>query len=237
MAADPLIETLLVLQDRDVRRDEIQKRLDEIPVSIAGYEAKIAAAKAVLQARIDEAQALELSRRDCEKQMTQAENDRAKFRTQQMSVKKNDEYAAFEKQIEAAGNLIDELETKTMEAMVKIDEFALVLKKQRETTAAEVAVHQGNIDSLTRVKKELEADLISASAAVDAVKGKVPAAALSTYTYVKTRVKRPPYIVPVSESRCMGCHLKVSSDVLTLIRTRDALTRCDSCGRIVYMEH
>lgn len=237
MALDPLIETLLVLQERDVRRDELQKRLDEIPSGVAGYESKIAAAKAVLQKTLDEEKAIELARRDLEKQMTQAENDRAKFRTQQMAVKKNDEYAALEKQIDGAGVLIDGLETKTMEAMLKIDEFAPVVKKQRETTAAEIAKHQAGIESLLRVKAELEKDLAASSAETDAARAKVPAEALATYLYVKTRVKRPPYVVPAEDGRCLGCHLKISSDITSQMRVRGVLTRCGSCGRIVYMEH
>lgn len=237
MAADPLIESLLVLQERDVARDDLLKRLEETPQRIASHEAKIAAAEGELKKVLDEEKALQLASRDLEKRMHQAEESRAKFRTQQMLVKKNDEYAALEKQIEGAGAEIDSLETQTMEAMVKQDDFAAAVKAAREKCAQAVAVQKSGIESILRVKAAVEGEVSAANAAYTEARAKVPADAFATYSYVKTRVKRPPYIVPVEEMRCMGCHLKVSNDVLTQARVKGTLTRCDSCGRIVYMEH
>jgi predicted CXXCH cytochrome family protein len=42
--------------------------------------------------------------------------------------------------------------------------------------------------------------------------------------------------MPVRDSKCGGCHLKISSEVESEIRGRDAkgLSICDQCGRIVY---
>ena len=209
MASDPLIENLLILQERDVRQDDIQHRLDDIPLQNAALEREIAAAKAVLQKKLDEHKALETRKRDLENQTSTAEDQRVKFRTQQASVKKNDEYAALEKQIAATGGLIDKLETETMEIMVKLDEFAAdVVDKQKKETAAELAAIQGKIESLARVKQTLEADLAEATTNTKAAREKVPTDALATYAYVKTRVKFPPYIVLLNEMRCQGCHRK-----------------------------
>lgn len=236
MASDPLIENLLILQERDVRKDELQHRLDDVPTRLAAHEKEIATAKAIYQKTLDEQKSLEIARRELERRMNEAEAEKIRFRTQQISVKKNDEYAALEKQIEATEKTIDETETKAMEAMLKIDEFAAVVKQARTACDSAIATIAAKIDADKRSKDEIEKQLATAIAEVETAKGKVPADTLATYAYVKTRVKRPPYIVPISEMRCMGCHLKVSNDVLNQSRVAGQITRCESCGRIVYLE-
>jgi predicted nucleic acid-binding Zn-ribbon protein len=49
-----------------------------------------------------------------------------------------------------------------------------------------------------------------------------------------------PAVVPINGSKCGGCHLKVSGEVESAARGKDAgaagttLATCDQCGRIVY---
>jgi predicted nucleic acid-binding Zn-ribbon protein len=236
MPLDSLTENLLILQERDVRRDELQHRLDEIPLRVTAHEKEIATAKATYQQKLDEQKALEMSRRDLERRMHEAEEEKHRFKTQQLSVKKNEEYSALEKQIEAANLTIDQTETQAMETLVKIDEFSLILKEAKTTSDAKIAEIQARIESANRLKAEIEQDLAAATAAADEARAKVPADTLATYTYVKSRVKRPPYIVPIHEMRCMGCHLKISNDVMNQARAASTITRCESCGRIVYLE-
>lgn len=236
MALDPLMENLLILQERDVRLDELQHRLDDIPLRVAAHEKEIAAAKAGYQQKLEEQKTLEMHRRDLERRMHEAEEEKHRFKTQQLSVKKNEEYAALEKQIDATTLTIDATETEAMETLVKIDEFALAVKEVKAACDEKIAGIQAHIDSANRLKEELTNDLAAATAAVTEAREKVSPDTLATYTYVKSRVKRPPYIVPIHEMRCMGCHLKISNDVLNQARAASAITRCESCGRIVYLE-
>lgn len=236
MPADPLIENLLILQERDVRRDELQHRLDDIPQQLASYDKETAAAKALYQKTLDEQKSLELIRRNLERRMNEAEAEKIRFKTQQISVKKNEEYAALEKQIDATSKLIDETETQAMEAMLKIDEYVKFVKNSKTTCDANIAAIAEKAASANRLKAEIEKDITALTAEVETAKKNIPADALSTYAYVKTRVKRPPYIVPVNEMRCMGCHLKISNDVQNQMHVAGQITRCESCGRIVYLE-
>lgn len=236
MALDPLIEKLLVLQDRDVRRDDIVRRLEDFPARKASIEREIAGAKAAYDEKSAAHKALELKKRDCERRVEQAEEQRARFRTQQLAVKKNDEYAALEKQIEGAAALIDSLETEVMELMLALDESEAALAKAREAFNADLNRLNENLAALARVQASVQADLDGAVAEAESAKAGIAPDSLDLYAYVKTRVRRAPYIVPVEEQHCMGCHLKVSNDVLQQARMQGALPRCDSCGRIVYFD-
>lgn len=235
MGIDPLIENLLVLQDRDVRRDDIVRRLEDMPLQIAAVEREIQGVEEALSRARDEQKALEVHRRDLEQSTRQAEEQRNRFRTQQMQVKKNDEYAALEKQIDGAGEQIDRLETETIEVMLKLDEAAEVLALRQKSADVEIARLRGNIATLQRVLASVQGDLSDAEAGLAAARAEIPESAMIAYAYVKSRVKRHPYIVPIEDQHCMGCHLKVSNDVIQQARFHGTLTRCDSCSRIVYM--
>ncbi len=235
MALDPMIENLLVLQDRDVRHDEIVRHLEDIPPRLAAEEKHIAAIEARFNVAREAHKALELKRRELEKQASQSEEQRNRFRTQQLAVKKNDEYAALEKQIEAAGVHIDELETQTIEVMLELDQSEISLKGKRAECDAEIARHRDAISAMQRQSAALKAELDGAKTAAEAARKKVSEDALASYIYVKSRVRRPPYVVPIEDQHCCGCHLKVSNDVIQQARVKGTITRCDSCGRIVYI--
>jgi predicted nucleic acid-binding Zn-ribbon protein len=110
------------------------------------------------------------------------------------------------------------------------------VKKSREEADRRAAEVQVKIDALMREAAKLEEALKGADAELADAKAKVPQDAVDLFVYVKSRVKHPPFIVPMEEMRCMGCHLKVSSDVWNLAKVAGNLTRCDGCGRIVYLE-
>ena len=236
MPSDPLIENLLVYQERDVRLDDLRRNLDDAPIRIAALEKEISAAKAVYVGRLDQQRALEMRRRDLEKRTLEAEEQRVKLRTQQLLVKKNDEYAALERQIESTSSQIDQLETETIEIMLQSDEFGPVVEKQKAATETDIAAIRARIDSVNKVRDALEKEIAEASVLLDEARAKIPPDKLAVYAYVKTRVKHPPYLSPLSEMRCSGCHLKVSGEVLSAARASGALARCDGCGRLVYLE-
>ena len=59
---------------------------------------------------------------------------------------------------------------------------------------------------------------------------------LSTYDRVSKIVSRPPYMAPINDQKCTGCHLRVSNDVVSSVLVEKKITQCDQCGRIVYVE-
>ena len=64
----------------------------------------------------------------------------------------------------------------------------------------------------------------------------VPEEMLRAYDRVKKVVARPPYLAPLKDQKCSGCHLRVSNDVISTALVEQKLTQCDQCGRIVYVE-
>jgi predicted nucleic acid-binding Zn-ribbon protein len=59
--------------------------------------------------------------------------------------------------------------------------------------------------------------------------------------YDRIAARNLPAVVPVHAGKCGGCHLKISSEVESVVRGKQADPAalppvCDQCGRIVYWE-
>ena len=118
----PAIESLLILQDRDVKRLALEGQLKGVPRDIAAVEAKIAAEKASIEAAKQELRELEVKKKALENEIGSAEGKLAKYRTQQSMVKKNDEYQALGHEIETTEKAIGDFEGQELEIMYLIDE-------------------------------------------------------------------------------------------------------------------
>src|SRR3954463_2595139 len=108
--AHPAIEPLLILQDRDTKRLNLETQLKAVPGDIARVEQKIAAEKSAIETAKTELRELEVKKKGLENDIGAAEAKVGQYRTQQLSIKKNDEYQAMGHQIETMVAQIADLE-------------------------------------------------------------------------------------------------------------------------------
>jgi len=94
------IGKLLELQERDSRRLLLEHQLKSVPREIAAVEARIAAERSAIEAAKAEWHGLESKKKLLEIDIKTAEEKVAKYKTQQMQVRKNDEYQALTHEIE-----------------------------------------------------------------------------------------------------------------------------------------
>src|SRR3954463_3625377 len=116
------IGKLLELQERDSRRLLLEHQLKSVPREIAAVEARIAAEKAAIEAAKAEWHALESKKKLLEIDIKSAEEKVAKYKTQQMQVRKNDEYQALTHEIATTTEAIGVLEEQEIGVMLNIDE-------------------------------------------------------------------------------------------------------------------
>ena len=233
----PTIELLLILQDRDTRRIGIEAQLRAVPREIAAVEQRIAAEKAAIDAAKGEVRDLESKKKILETEIGTAETLRAKYPTQQISVKKNDEYQALGHEIENVQKQIDELEGKELEAMYGIDAAKGRFATAEATLKTNIVGHEARIRTLRERDVSLSQEQKEAVAAVAEARAPVPGPALEAYD--RAAARRMPAVVAIRGGKCGGCHLKVSSEVESAARGKTTDTEfalCDQCGQMVYWE-
>jgi predicted nucleic acid-binding Zn-ribbon protein len=233
----PTIELLLNLQDRDARRHAIEAQLKAIPREIAAVEQRIAAERAAIDAAKGELHDLESKKKLLESDIASAEAQLGRYKTQQLAVRKNDEYQALGHEIENVQKQIDELEVRELETMYAIDEAKKRFATAEATLKANIAGHEARIRMFREKDVTLSEELKTAAADAAAARTPVPEPALEAYDRAATRGM--PAVVPVRGGKCGGCHLKVSSEVESAARGKSTDTEfalCDQCGKMVYWE-
>ena len=184
---NPALEPLLILQDRDLRRAGLEAQLKSIPGEVALVERKIASEKAAIEAAKAEIKELEVRKKDVETEIGTAEQRLGKYRTQQLAVKKNDEYQALGHEIETMQGQIGTLEGKELEIMYGIDEakkrFAAAEAGFREI----IGTLEGRIKILREREANVNAELGEARSAVAAARPPVPADVLAAFDRVAPR--------------------------------------------------
>jgi Zn-ribbon protein, possibly nucleic acid-binding len=231
-----VLTQLLVVQDRDARRRQLEQQLAAVPGDRGRVERAIAAEKAAIDNARNELRELEAKRKLLETEIGSAEAKLAKYRTQQLSVKKNDEYQALGKEIDTMVGLVGGLEEQELEVMYQIDEAKKRFEAAEATLKENIAQHEARIATLAEREKNLAAELGQAKEAIAAARTGVPEPALRIYDRVAAR--HWPVVAPLRAGKCGGCHLKVSSEAESGSRSADPakLGTCDQCGRILYWD-
>jgi len=230
----PALDKLLILQDRDGKRLNLEAQLKATPRDIAAVEQKIASEKAAIDSARDEMKELEVKKKSLETDIRVAEEKAAKYRTQQLSVKKNDEYQAIGHEIENMEAAIGALEEKELGIMYSIDEAKKKFAAAEALLKQNIVGHETRIRDLRTRETSLTAELKQAQADVTVAREPIDVPSLRIYDRIAARGL--PACVPIHEAKCGGCHLKVSSEVESDSRKSDKLATCDQCGRIVYFE-
>ncbi|HWA86008.1 MAG TPA: hypothetical protein VG710_07290 [Opitutus sp.] len=235
----PLVESLLILQDRDMRRLALEGQLKSVPRDVQAVEQRISAEKAAIDAAKGEVKELETKKKGLETDIRSAEEKAARYKIQQLEVRKNDEYQALGHEIELTEAEVGGLEERELEIMYAIDEARKRFADAEATLKTNIAGHEGRIRTLKERATNLTAELQTAQGEVAAARGPVGEPALRLYDRISAR--NMPAVVAVRGAKCEGCHLKVSSEVESAARGKSVdptqlLATCDQCGRIVYWE-
>ena len=231
-----VLTQLLVVQDRDSRRRQLDQQFAAVPVERAQAEKAIGAERAAIDAARAELLGLEAKKKLMQTEIGSLETRLAKYRTQQLGVKKNDEYQAFGKQIETTLAEIGVLEEQEIGVMFQIDEARLRFVAAETALKVNIARHEAKITALAGREKNLAVELVEAKDAAVAARIGVPEISIRVYERVAGRQWLA--VVPLRGGKCGGCHLKVSSESESGSRSADPakLGICDQCGRILYWD-
>lgn len=232
--ADPQIEKLLIVQNRDASLQKIEQELDRLPQDrakidrlIQTEEANVAQAQQALKDK-------EVQRKELDSEVKAKESAIARFKTQQLQVKKNEEYRALTHQIEQLDADIATLEENEIELMLEIDATKGIFEQEKLVIEARIQIQRDEIKTLAEREKNLAASIDSARADLARAREAADASYLGHYDRVKKLTTRAPYVVPIQSHQCGGCHLRVSNEVSHAVLKSGEPHFCDQCARMVY---
>jgi|TARA_B000000441_G_scaffold132015_1_gene117653 predicted nucleic acid-binding Zn-ribbon protein len=233
---DPDFQKLLLLHSRDRRYQKLVQELEELPHELDRMDEKIAVEQKSVELALAEWKNLESQNNTLEKEILSKNELIAKQRNRQLEVKKNEEYQALENEISNLLSKIEEQENEQIEVLLKIDGARETAEVAQGKISERVAEMQEQRDKRASLGEERKVETEELKTEIEETRKDVEPSFLATYDRVKKIVSRPPYMAPINDQKCTGCHLRVSNDVVSSVLVEKKITQCDQCGRIVYVE-
>ena len=229
------LPALLTLQERDSKRLALEQQLASMPREVAAVEARIAAEKGAIEVAKAEWYGLESKKKLLEIDIKSAEEKVAKYKTQQMQVRKNDEYQALTHEIETTQTGIGTLEEQEIGVLLTIDEAKKRFAAAEGELKKNIVGHETRIRALRERETQLKGELKAAQDAVAEARPAVPEPQQRLYDRLAVKPGHP-VCVPVKSGKCGGCHLKVPTHIEVMAKNGAEIATCDQCGRIVYWQ-
>lgn len=236
LSSDPDFQQLLLLHSRDRRLKTLNNDLVKLPGELEYMDKKIFEEKESIRLAMEDWKNMESKNNSLEKDILSHRDQIARQRNRQLEVKKNEEYQALEQEIANLESKIDELESEQIETLDKIDDARETAEVAEKKIAQRVIELEKEREERVAFGKQAEIDVQSLETQIAETREEVEPDFLSVYDRVSKIVSRPPYMAPLEDQKCSGCHLRVSNDVVSSVLVEKKLTQCDQCGRIVYIE-
>lgn len=231
----PVLEKLLILQERDEKLTQLTDELNRLPLEEQSIEKKWQSASTRLDQLKGNLKQLEADRKVMDLNATAKRDQIAKYKTQQLETRKNEEFTALNHQIEHAEKEIVTIEDGELTLMERISE----LDKQVAAEQGALKIQEGEVAKqradIASKKARIEAEVATLKGQQTVAEGEVTAvdeAILPRYRRI-LQSKKKQAVVPLAHGICGGCHMKVTAQLVVAARSNQ-IVACESCGRLLY---
>jgi uncharacterized protein len=229
----PIIEQLLVLQDRDRRLIRLRAELADVPLQRKRLQDRAALTGAAHEAAKLRGRQIESDRKKLELEVQSKQDFIRKIETQQGATKSNDEYKRYTHQIETTHGEINALEDRELVLMEQAETVAKEIAAAAVVAAAQKAESDKQLADLAARQANLEKDLAAVSAERAEQAAKIDEPVLGRYDRI-LKTKGDNVVVGVANATCGGCHMKLPQQVFLAAKAQTEIVTCSSCGRMLY---
>ncbi|MBF0331879.1 MAG: hypothetical protein HQL17_08080 [Candidatus Omnitrophica bacterium] len=229
------LRKLAALQKIDAEVYEFKREIKEQPALIADVKAKYEKKRNRYEEIVQRAQDLERARKAKELDLKSKEQDMVRANAALMALKTNREYQAKLFEIENLGadkSILEEDILRSFDESGKVaEEMAkekVFLDEEEKKYLAEKEKADAALKVLLDKVATFEGQRAAASEGIDK-------ATLAMYgRLLENRMGSA--MVPVVNDSCGGCFMKQTAQMLNQLKLCDAVVRCETCARILYLE-
>jgi uncharacterized protein len=229
----PDLKLVIRLQEIDNRLAELSREIAALPVHIAQIEKKLVSHQRKLDADNAALAANQKERKKCDSDIQAQEQKISKLKDQMALAKTNDQYRAFQNEIEYCQKEIRKSEDRILELMGEAEPL------DRNVKAADAALKEERAQVEREKHEARERTAVDQKAAAEfnteraqLVKGITPA---MYQRYERVRKARKGLVVAEAiEGRCSACNMAMRLQYFQDLKKGDQILSCESCQRILY---
>jgi uncharacterized protein len=228
----PDIVSALRLQEVDIRRAELSKEIASLPKHIAEIEKKLETHQRKLDADRAALSANQKDRKKLEGDIQTHEQKISKLKDQMLLAKTNDQYKAFQHEIEFCDTEVRRSEDRILDLMAESE----ALDKNVKSAEAALKVEKAQVEAEKQQARErTEVDQKALNEGEAQRKSIVSSMTPAVYkNYERIRSRRGAAVAEVIDSRCSVCHITVRPQHLQDLKHGEQVLFCESCQRILY---
>lgn len=229
----PGIELVLRLQGLDNRVAEIEREIAALPKRVADLEQALLSHQKKLEADRAALAANQKERRKLEGDIQMLEQKISRLKDQMLEAKTNQQYWAFQHEIEYCEGQVRKAEDRILDLMAESEPLEenlqaaeAALKKEIAQVEREKVAARKKTEEDRRLLGELRAEREQLAAQLDP----------SIYaTYERARRKyRGPAVAEGTDGRCSACNIVLRPQFYQDLKKAEQLMVCESCGRLLY---
>lgn len=231
----PSIEQLLVVQDRDQKLKAFRTELSALPLQKQRIEHAFASGTATFEQLKQRSRDLEVQRRHLELGVKTRQDQVARYRSQQMQTRKNEEFQALGNEIARVEREIVGLEDQEIELMEEAEQLQQKVKEAEKAFHASKAQTDQQLAALKVKHETLQTHIAELETERAELARNVDPALLFQYNRLFTS-KGGDAVVPIQHEVCMGCHMKNTTTLAHRAKLGREVVTCEQCGRLLYWQ-
>ncbi len=229
----PDLKLVTRLQEIDNRLAELNKEIAALPRHIAEIEKKLVLHERKLEADKAALTGNQAERRSSEAGIKVQEEKISKLKDQMMQAKNNDQYRAFQHEIDFCQKEVRKLEDRILDLMAEaepLDKNVKAAQAALETERKQVAAESNEARQRTQADKRSAAELHKERAAIAA-----EAAPSTIHHYERIRKMRGGIgVAEAVDGRCTVCNMTLRLQFYQDLKRGGQILSCESCQRILY---
>ncbi len=229
----PDVRLVIQLQTLDQKIAALDKEVAMLPKHIAMIEKALESHQRKLEADKAALSANQKDRKKLEGDIEVQQQKISKLRDQMLGAKTNEQYRAFQHEIEYSENEIRKAEDRILELMGASEPLAANVK----SAEAALKQEQQQVDAEKKQARERtavdEAELQKIRAERKEALGKLPRATTTSYERIRKKWHGT-VVAEAVEGRCTACQIVLRPQFMQDLRRGEELMFCESCGRMLY---
>jgi predicted nucleic acid-binding Zn-ribbon protein len=229
------LSLILKLQGLDLHAAELSQEIAALPKRIAEIEKTLEAHKRRLE--IDKAAlaANQKERKSLEGDIKVQEQKMSKLRDQMLGAKTNEQYRAFQHEIEFCEKEIRRFEDRILDLMGEAESLDGNVKAAEKSLAEEGKSVEAEKKAARERTEVTQKKLAEMKVERQALAAQAKTEYLSNYERIRKRAPQGMALAEAAEGRCTVCNMIVRPQVMQELRIgAEALIFCENCKRILY---